>query len=49
VRTLELPKDVHADKVKATFENGILKVRLPKTEKAKARETKSKWTDLPRA
>jgi HSP20 family protein len=42
VRTLELPKDVHADKVKATFENGILKVRLPKTEKAKPREIKVK-------
>jgi HSP20 family protein len=42
VRTLELPKDVHADKVKAIFKNGILKVRLPKTEEAKAREVKVK-------
>jgi HSP20 family molecular chaperone IbpA len=38
VRILELPKDVHADKVKATFNNGILKVGLPKTEEAEARE-----------
>jgi HSP20 family protein len=40
VRTLELPKDVHTDKVKATFKNGILEVRLPKTEEAKAKEVK---------
>jgi HSP20 family protein len=42
VRTLELPKDVHADKVKASFKNGILEVRLPKTEEAKTKEVKVK-------
>jgi HSP20 family protein len=42
LRTLELPKDVHADKVKATFKNGVLEVRLPKTETAKAKEVKVK-------
>jgi len=42
VRTVELPKEVHADKVKATFKNGVLEVRLPKTEEAKAKETKVK-------
>lgn len=42
VRTLELPKDVHTDKVKATFKDGILEVRLPKTEEAKAKEVKVK-------
>jgi HSP20 family protein len=42
LRTLELPKDVHADKVKATFKNGILEVRMPKTEEAKAKEVKVK-------
>jgi HSP20 family protein len=42
VRTLELPKEVHADKVKASFKNGILEVRLPKTEEAKAKEIKVK-------
>jgi HSP20 family protein len=42
IRTLELPKDVHADKVKATFKNGVLEVRIPKTEEAKAKEIKVK-------
>ena len=42
VRTLELPKDVHADKIKASFKNGILEVRLPKTEQAKTKEIKVK-------
>jgi HSP20 family protein len=41
-RTLELPKDVHADKVKATFKNGVLEVRMPKTEEAKAKEIRVK-------
>jgi HSP20 family protein len=42
LRTLELPKDVHGDKVKASFKNGILEVRLPKTEEAKRKEVKVK-------
>jgi HSP20 family protein len=42
IRTLELPADVHADKVKASFKNGILEVRLPKTEEAKSKEIKVK-------
>ena len=42
VRTLELPRDVQADKVKAAFKNGILEVRMPKTEEAKAKEVKVK-------
>jgi HSP20 family protein len=42
VRTLPLPTDVHGDKVKATFKNGILEIRLPKTEAAKAKEVKIK-------
>jgi HSP20 family protein len=42
LRTLELPRDVHADKVKASFKNGVLEVRLPKTEEAKAKEVKVK-------
>jgi HSP20 family protein len=42
LRTLELPKDVHSEKVKASFKNGVLEVRLPKTEEAKAKEIKIK-------
>jgi HSP20 family protein len=42
VRNVELPKAVHTDKVKATFKNGILEIRIPKTEEAKAKEIKVK-------
>jgi HSP20 family protein len=39
---LELPREVYADKVKASFKNGILEVRMPKIEEAKAKEVKVK-------
>jgi len=42
LRTVELPKDVPAEKVKACFKNGILEVRMPKTEEAKAKDVKVK-------
>ena len=42
LRTLDLPNDVRADKVKASFKNGILEIRMPKTEEAKAKEVKVK-------
>ncbi|HXV85025.1 MAG TPA: Hsp20/alpha crystallin family protein [Candidatus Binatia bacterium] len=42
LRSVELSTDVQADKVKAAFKNGILEVRLPKTEEAKAKEIKVK-------
>jgi HSP20 family protein len=42
LRTLDLPAAVQADKIKATFNNGILEVRLPKSEEAKAKEIKVK-------
>jgi HSP20 family protein len=42
VRSLELPREVQADKVKAAFKNGILEIRMPKTEEAKAKEVKVK-------
>ena len=42
VRTLQLPTDVQTDKVKAAFKNGILEIRLPKTEEAKRKEIKVK-------
>lgn len=42
LRSVELPKEVHGDKVKASFKNGVLEVRMPKTEEAKAKEIKVK-------
>jgi HSP20 family protein len=42
LRTLELPREVQPDKVKASFKNGILEVRMPKTEEAKTKEIKVK-------
>ena len=39
-RSFELPADVKADQVKAKFHDGLLEVRLPKTEEAK-RKAKS--------
>jgi HSP20 family protein len=42
VRTLELPTEVQTDKVKAAFKNGVLEIRLPKTEEAKKKEIKVK-------
>jgi HSP20 family protein len=37
-RTLTLPFHVDADKVEATFENGVLLVKLPKHESARPRK-----------
>lgn len=34
-RSVQLPAEVKPDQVKATFKNGILEVRLPKTEEAR--------------
>jgi len=42
LRTVDLPKEVHVDKAKAAFKNGILEIRLPKTEEAKKKEIKVK-------
>ncbi|MEN2986521.1 MAG: Hsp20/alpha crystallin family protein [Thermodesulfovibrionaceae bacterium] len=39
-RTFRLPLEVQTDKAKAKFENGILEIRIPKTEQAKAKERK---------
>ncbi len=37
-RTFKLPRSVDSDKVEAKFEQGLLKVNLPKSEKAKKRQ-----------
>jgi HSP20 family protein len=42
LRSVELPTDVQADKVKASFKNGVLEVRLPKSEEAKTKTIKVK-------
>ncbi len=38
-RSLQLPCAVKSDKAKDTFKNGLLEVKLPKTEEAKKRHT----------
>jgi HSP20 family protein len=37
-RSFTLPTSVQADKVKATYKDGILKITLPKTEEVKPKE-----------
>ncbi len=39
-RTFRLPLEVQTDKAKAKFENGVLEIRIPKTEEAKSKERK---------
>jgi HSP20 family protein len=39
-RTVTLPVDVDADQAEASFEHGILRLRLPKAEAAKPRQIK---------
>lgn len=40
--SVDLPKDVQTDKVTASFKDGVLEVRIPKTEEAKTKEIKVK-------
>jgi len=39
-RTVELPKEVQIEQARASFKNGVLEIRLPKTEEAKKKEIK---------
>lgn len=39
-RTFRLPLEVQTDKAKAKFENGVLEIRIPKSEEAKTKERK---------
>ncbi len=41
-RSLTLPAGVDAEKIKATFKQGVLEVRLPKVEKAKGKKIEIK-------
>lgn len=41
-RTMRLPSEVEADKVDATYKDGVLKITLPKTETSKARKIEVK-------
>jgi len=41
-RTFALPMEVQTDKATASFKNGVLEVRIPKTEAAKKQEHKIK-------
>jgi HSP20 family protein len=42
MRVLDLPSEVQSDKVHASYKNGVLEIRLPKTEAAKKKEIKVK-------
>ena len=39
-RSLTLPVEIKADETEATFENGVLKLKMPKAEQAKAKQIK---------
>ena len=39
-RSVQLPMPVQADKVKATYRDGVLEVKLPKAEEVKPKEIK---------
>ena len=40
MRSVVLPSEVIPDKAQAVFKNGVLEIRLPKSESAKKREIK---------
>jgi HSP20 family protein len=41
-RTVDLPAEVQGEKARASFKNGVLEIRLPKSEEAKKKETRVK-------
>jgi len=42
MRSIDLPNEVRSEKATANFKDGVLEVRLPKTEEAKRKEVKIK-------
>jgi HSP20 family protein len=42
IRSVELPTEVQGEKARASFKNGVLEIRLPKSEEAKKKETRVK-------
>ncbi|WP_455388302.1 Hsp20/alpha crystallin family protein [Petrachloros mirabilis] len=42
VRSVELPSEVKSDQIKANFKDGVLEVRMPKTEEAKKKSVSVK-------
>jgi HSP20 family protein len=41
-RVFDLPTEVQAEKVRASFKDGVLEIHLPKTEQAKRKDIKVK-------
>ncbi len=37
---MQVPAEIQTDKVKANFKDGILEIRMPKTQEAKEKEKK---------
>jgi len=44
-RVIDLPVDIDADKILAEFENGVLDIKVPKSEKVKPREIEVKVSE----
>jgi HSP20 family protein len=42
VRSVELPSEVKSDQIKASFKDGVLEIRMPKTEEAKKKSVSIK-------
>jgi len=42
VRSVELPSEVKSDQIKANFTDGVLEIRMPKTEEAKKKSVSVK-------
>ncbi len=45
LRTLALPEEVQGDKARASYRNGILEVRVPKSERSRPRTVKVEVAD----